>query len=231
MLPDAWPWERWQAQNRLTGMLPDAWPWERRQAQSRLSSMLPDAWPWQRAQAQKRLSVAWRQRPELRMPDIAAGPWRRRRPRVAIWQLLTAAALGGAVAYFLDPEMGNRRRKMALQRTAHLVRRSARGLGKSGTKLGGDITGKRQALMHSRDAHEPFDDATLAHKVESVLFRDPHIAKGRININAEHGVVVLRGEVEQPSDMRDIERAVKDIDGVHEVRSLLHLANSTTQMS
>jgi osmotically-inducible protein OsmY len=115
---------------------------------------------------------------------------------------------------------------MAVQRTDRLVRRTLGGLGKAGRKMGSNISGKRQALMHARDAHEPLDDATLAHKVESVLFRDPHVPKGRININAEHGVVVLRGEVEEPSDLRDIERSVKDIAGVHEVRSLLHLANS-----
>jgi osmotically-inducible protein OsmY len=93
--------------------------------------------------------------------------------------------------------------------------------------MGGDIADKRQAMRHSHDAHEPLDDATLAHKVESVLFRDPHVPKGRININAEHGVVVLRGEVEQPNELRDIERTVKDIDGVQGVRSLLHVANNS----
>lgn len=143
------------------------------------------------------------------------------------WQLLAAAAIGGALVYLFDPVMGNRRRKMAGQRTGRLLRRTFRALDKTGRKLGGDISGKRQALLHGHDAHEQLDDATLAHKVESVLFRDPHVPKGRININAEHGVVVLRGEVEQPNDLHNIERTVKDIAGVHEVRSLLHLASTT----
>ncbi|HEY8694494.1 MAG TPA: BON domain-containing protein [Chloroflexota bacterium] len=181
-------------------MAPDTWPWEQRHAPRRLRGMLPG----------------------LHIPDVRL----RERSRIEPWQLLAAAAFGGALVYFLDPVIGNRRRKLALQRAAGALRRWTRSLGRTGRKMGDDISGKRQALIHGHDSREPMDDATLAHKVESVLFRDPQVPKGRININAEHGVVVLRGEVEQPSEMRDIERTVRDIAGVHEVRSLLHLASS-----
>lgn len=34
-----------------------------------------------------------------------------------------------------------------------------------------------------------YDDATLAQKVMSELFRDPHVPKGAINVNPENGVV------------------------------------------
>ena len=38
-----------------------------------------------------------------------------------------------------------------------------------------------------------YDDATLKDKVESELFRDEHEVKGAINVNAQEGVVQLRG--------------------------------------
>lgn len=151
---------------------------------------------------------------------------RRRGPDIQAWQLLAAAVVGGCLVYFLDPIMGRRRRKQAVQRAGHVARRSLRGLGRAGRKMGADVAGKRAAMMHGRDGHEPLDDATLAHKVESILYRDPNIPKGRININAEHGVVYLRGELQRDSEMRDIENAVRHIDGVTDVRSLLHIAGS-----
>lgn len=69
----------------------------------------------------------------------------------------------------------------------------------------------------------PADDATLAHRVETELFCDPDIPKGQINVNAEHGVVVLRGEVERPEQIAAIEKKVWKIAGVRTVENLLHL--------
>lgn len=148
---------------------------------------------------------------------------RRRQRKLEAWQMAAALALGGCLMYFFDPEMGHRRRTMAMQRAGRLLRQSIRGLGRTGRKMGADLSGKRQALAHVRDAHEPLDDATLAHKVESILFRDPRVPKGRINVNAENGVVFLRGELEHDGELREVERAVRHIEGVMEVRSLLHV--------
>ncbi len=64
-----------------------------------------------------------------------------------------------------------------------------------------------------------------------MLFRDPDVPKGSLNINAEHGVVVIRGEVRTPEQIRDIEQRVERIDGVQEVRSMLHLVNKSASSS
>ena len=66
----------------------------------------------------------------------------------------------------------------------------------------------------------------LAHKVETELCRDPSIDKERININAEDGVVVLRGELERPEQIRKLEEAVRKVPGVRDVRSHLHLPHT-----
>src|SRR5207245_6807087 len=109
---------------------------------------------------------------------------------------------------------GKRRRKMAVMRIGGTTRRGLYQGRRYGRKIGMDLAGKSQAIMHGGHDGHWLDDATLAHKVESVLFRDPHIPKGQININAEHGVVVIRGEVQTPDDIREIERTIKHIDGV-----------------
>jgi len=67
------------------------------------------------------------------------------------------------------------------------------------------------------------DDADLAHKVESIVFRDDSIPKGMVSINAEYGTVFLRGQVDSPDTIVRIERAVRDVEGVAGVENLLHV--------
>jgi hypothetical protein len=200
-LPSPW-------QPKPAAWLGMAMPWRRQRGGA---WMMREAMPWQR---QRR---GWWMRQAM--------PWEAgRRDRWALHplELLAGAAMGGALMYLFDPEHGNRRRKMAAQRSLRLARQARRGVTRSMRKLGSDMAGKRQALMHLRDGHELLDDATLAHKVESVLFRDPQVPKGQINVNAEHGVVVLRGTVDDPNEIGAIERTVRRIHGVQEVHSLLH---------
>jgi osmotically-inducible protein OsmY len=65
------------------------------------------------------------------------------------------------------------------------------------------------------------NDETLADKVESELFRDPTIPKGSLNVNAEHGTVVLRGTAKSRNQIERIMVATIAIDGVQTVRSLM----------
>jgi hypothetical protein len=68
-----------------------------------------------------------------------------------------------------------------------------------------------------------YDDAELAHKVESIVFRDESLAKGKISINAENGTVFLRGQVDSPDTIVRLERSVRDVEGVGGVENLLHV--------
>ena len=80
------------------------------------------------------------------------------------------------------------------------------------------------AAIRARGAPgEAVNDATLKDRVESELLRDAAIPKGAININAEQGVVVLRGEVPD-DDMRSaLATRAAEIHGVWYVENLLHL--------
>jgi len=66
------------------------------------------------------------------------------------------------------------------------------------------------------------DDQTLVDRVESEIFRDRKKIKGKVNINAEEGVVVLRGELESQDLIEDLVNAVREVDGVRNVENLLH---------
>lgn len=103
-------------------------------------------------------------------------------------------------------------------------RRSARLL-RFGTA---ELTGKTRKLRHAVWPGTPpeLDDVELAHKVESIVFRDRTFPKGRITLNAENGCIVLRGEVDRPDLVSDLESAVREVRGVRDVENLLHLTGT-----
>jgi hypothetical protein len=142
--------------------------------------------------------------------------------------LLAAAAVsvGAALAFMFDPARGRARRAYARDRAAAAVRHSARSVQRSGRLVASNVAGLRERLAHTGETAEPLNDATLAHKVESVLFRDPAIEKGRINVNAEDGVVVLRGVAENQDQIRTLEMRTREIVGVEDVENLLHLPDT-----
>jgi BON domain len=154
----------------------------------------------------------------------------RERPQAPrAWRADVRSALGGAIggavaAYFIDPQRGRARRHMAIDRGGAVVRRAGKRLDRGVHVRIAFVRGHAHRLVHGlRRAPVPeLDDATLAHKVESVLFRDARVPKGRISVNAERGAVFLRGEVESPDLIEDLERAARRIGGVRSVENLLH---------
>jgi osmotically-inducible protein OsmY len=72
-------------------------------------------------------------------------------------------------------------------------------------------------------AEERLNDPALAHKVESEVFRGTDIPKGNINVNAEDGVVYLRGEVPDRALMDELVARARNVDGVKGVENLTHL--------
>jgi osmotically-inducible protein OsmY len=66
------------------------------------------------------------------------------------------------------------------------------------------------------------DDQTLVDKVESIVFREHDLPKGEVNINAENGVVFLRGQLDRPELVEKLEARVRKVRGVRDVKNLLH---------
>ncbi len=91
--------------------------------------------------------------------------------------------------------------------------------------------GLRRGLRRTPEDAAGLDDATLVDRVESEIFRDPAVPKGRMNINAEQGRVVLRGEVDQPEQISAVDAAVRQVPGVQDVENLLHLPGTPAPQS
>jgi osmotically-inducible protein OsmY len=72
---------------------------------------------------------------------------------------------------------------------------------------------------------------TLARKVESELYRRVRVPKGHISINAEDGVVFLRGVIDQQEDIERIGDATRKIAGVRSVENLIHLPGTPAPAS
>jgi hypothetical protein len=138
--------------------------------------------------------------------------------------LLAGGIAGAALMFMFDPRAGRRRRALTRDRLTGVRNRSVRRARRFGRRTGAEIYGVRQKMTHMHPEQKPPpNDVTLARTVESELFRDPHIPKGRINISAESGVVVLRGEMDRDAQISVIEQMVRKIPGVYDVENLMHV--------
>jgi osmotically-inducible protein OsmY len=139
-------------------------------------------------------------------------------------RLLGLIGLGAALTYFLDPQQGRRRRALARDKVGAFYRRRVRQGERFGRTASAGAQGVVQKAKHLEEEPKPQpDDATLARKVETEIFRDADVPKGQINVNAENGKVYLRGEVGQTGLIKDLEERTRKVQGVQDVENLLHL--------
>src|SRR5215208_2412648 len=82
---------------------------------------------------------------------------------------------------------------------------------------------RQGASPQASQAPKDLDDVGLARKVETVIFRDDSVPKGKIDVNAADGVVWLRGEAKTPDMIKALERQASAIPEVKKVENLLHL--------
>jgi osmotically-inducible protein OsmY len=135
-----------------------------------------------------------------------------------------AGAAGAAAAYMFDPDRGRSRRNQARDQLLARVRRTGRDLDRRARYAGGSATGAvKKAASAATPAKPAPNDVALVRKVESVIFRAEDAPKGRVSLNAEEGVVFLRGEVETQEQIDMLVSGAQRVDGVREVRNLMHL--------
>ena len=109
---------------------------------------------------------------------------------------LIVAGVGAVVAAVAV--LGNRRRRQAVKGAA------------------------AEATASVRQSGREYDDVTLARKVESELFRSDDAPKDKVSVNAQHGTVELRGEVERQDEIDALGEAAAKVAGVEDVHNLLH---------
>ena len=137
--------------------------------------------------------------------------------------ILGGAIAGAALFYFLDPERGAARRNQAKDQLLAMVRRLSGNVSQLGSRAGANANGISQKMIHLRSGGAPVDDLTLRDRVESEIFRDASLPKGKINFDVESGVVTIRGQVDSAYQVASIEKAVLKVRGVNGVENLMHL--------
>lgn len=70
---------------------------------------------------------------------------------------------------------------------------------------------------------KPLDDVSITRKVETRIFRDSKVPKGKIDVNTANGVVWLRGEAKTPEMVKSLEAQASSVPEVTRVENLLHL--------
>lgn len=140
------------------------------------------------------------------------------------------AVLGAIGAWFLDPQTGKRRRHITRDKTLAVFRRGSRRSERLSRHVASDAKGIVQKATHLRPGPREYDDATLKAKVETELFRFEHDVKGAVDINAQNGVVQLRGELPSQTLIDSLVRRTREIQGVREVESLLHKTGTEAPM-
>jgi osmotically-inducible protein OsmY len=148
---------------------------------------------------------------------------RRPAPTVSIGAAMAAGVAGGAAgAYFLDPQEGKRRRHVAFDRIAALLRRGKAEGERHARYAAGVARGAAYEAAGAGNGTESLPDPDLANKVRTEIFRGEDAPKGDVNVNAENGIVYLRGEVKSPDEVNRLGEQARGISGVRDVVNLLH---------
>jgi hypothetical protein len=146
--------------------------------------------------------------------------------------LLAAFGAGALTEHFwLDRQNGPRRRHIARDRALSRVRRGSRDAIRRARYLEGVAEGAAHKAAHAvpgASAHRPpLDDVSIAQKVESIAFRAAGVSKAHVSVNAERGVVYLRGQLDNEREIEDLAEAARAVEGVQGVKNLLHTPRTT----
>jgi hypothetical protein len=140
-----------------------------------------------------------------------------------------AFLLGAGAAYFFDPRQGRRRRVVLRDRTAALMRRSAR-LGTKKLRFAGGHVRGLLAIGHRLVSPPPEarDDATVAQRIRSDALRGARVSTRDVQVAVEDGVATLHGAVGSSSIADDLVSRVRKVPGVRDVSALLRVENGDT---
>ena len=138
------------------------------------------------------------------------------------------AALGATAAYFLDPERGRTRRIRTRDQAMAAARRSVERTQRAADKKTTYARDRAVGLKHEMTTSPapPENDRELVDRVRSTVLGDERFRRYTINVDAHDGVVVLRGQLDHPEEIRTLKDAVAKVPGVRDVENLTHLPNT-----
>jgi BON domain len=137
----------------------------------------------------------------------------------SIPRTLTAAGLGAAATYYLDPDRGRARRTQLRDQAVALARKGRRAVERKLRYERGQLQGVAHRVTHPIPA-PPADDRALADRVRSeVLGR---LDGDDLTIDVVDRVVTVRGQVADTERAAEIGRRIGKVAGVADVVNLLH---------
>jgi osmotically-inducible protein OsmY len=142
-----------------------------------------------------------------------------------MFKLILGAAAGFAAAWFLDPNDGARRRNQVRDQALSYARSQKDAATAQATRAAERVKGtamKASPVGGREPAEERLNDPALQAKIESEAFRAAEVPADKVSVNVEDGVAYLRGELDDSSASDRLVEAVRKVDGVKDVKSLLH---------
>lgn len=137
--------------------------------------------------------------------------------------VLIGGAAGAGAAYLFDPVQGRTRRAKLGDQIGRLSRKTEAKLGQRTEYAAGVAEGWRHKFSGAEEEAPPSDQA-LVDKVKSQIFSGlDDVDSGTVNIDANDGVVVLRGQLAERSHIDELASRTAGIVGVRQVINLLHL--------
>jgi len=135
-----------------------------------------------------------------------------------VFSFALGAATGAAAARFLTP--ANRRKAASAASSA------ASAASTQAQHTANSVKGVAHSVAPHR--HEPMDDATLADRVRSEIFRDAQAPKDGVSVDVQAGVAYLRGEVPDQEWVERFGTAARKVTGIDSVKNLLHTPGTPT---
>jgi osmotically-inducible protein OsmY len=143
-----------------------------------------------------------------------------------VFSFALGAATGAAAAHFLDPDSGRKRRNQARQQASSTASTAASAVSSQAHSAAGTVKGAAHAVTPAR--HEQMDDATLADRVRSEIFRAADAPKGSVSVDVQAGVAYLRGEVADQAWIDRLGAEARKVEGIEGVKNLLHAPGTPT---
>lgn len=141
--------------------------------------------------------------------------------------LVAGVVAGGIGMFILDPRTGRRRRALVRDKAVHLGHAVDDMVTESLPRRVDYFSGVARGISHrassrvGQNGDETLDDRMITDRVLSIVFRDPDLPKGEVNINTVDGIVYLRGTLTEPSLSSEIEKRVRKVEGVRDVANLI----------
>lgn len=141
---------------------------------------------------------------------------------------LFSLGLGAFLMWLFDPDRGSSRRAILQDKLGATFRRASGRAQRRARYASGQVVGMKEKVSKVASGEKfPADDQTLLAKIQSEALGGSVVPKERINVNVQDGIAFLRGQLDTREQIDEIEQSVRKVEGVIDVRNLLHLPGET----